>query len=96
MDSHQPFRTCIACHSKRPKNELLRIVRTPARKLEVDIEQRKAGRGAYLCFAQACFEQAVKRRTVTRHLKVSPPADFLQLLLKNLARQSRTVKPQTY
>ena len=41
---HIPERTCIACGKKRPKWELIRIVRTFPGDLEIDMRGKKAGR----------------------------------------------------
>ena len=43
-----PERTCIISHEKLPKAELIRIVRTPDGKVEIDLTGKMNGRGAYL------------------------------------------------
>lgn len=65
-----PERTCIACREKRPKWELVRIVRTPQGGLEIDPRGKKAGRGAYLCRRQECWEIGLKRKRLQYALKV--------------------------
>jgi len=59
---HVPQRTCVACQVTRNKRELVRIVRTPAGPVEVDLTGKKAGRGAYLCKSAACWEKALRKR----------------------------------
>ncbi len=66
---HVPERTCIACREKRPKWELVRIVRTPQGGLEIDPRGKKAGRGAYLCRRQECWEIGLKRKRLQYALK---------------------------
>jgi len=66
---HAPERTCIACRGKRPKWELVRVVRTPQGGLEIDPRGKKAGRGAYLCRRQECWEIGLKRRRLQHALK---------------------------
>ena len=56
---HVPLRTCIACRQKRPKRELIRVVRTSAGALEVDPKGKRAGRGAYLCPGRQCWQVAL-------------------------------------
>jgi predicted RNA-binding protein YlxR (DUF448 family) len=80
--SHQPLRSCIACRRKGPKHELLRIVRTPEGRLEIDEEAKKPGRGAYLCRIAACGKKALKGRGFQRKLNVSLPDGFEDQLLK--------------
>ena len=48
-NSHIPTRTCVICRSKRPKNELLRLVKMPEGTVELDRSGRLNGRGAYIC-----------------------------------------------
>jgi predicted RNA-binding protein YlxR (DUF448 family) len=45
----QPERTCLACRRKRPKLELLRIVRSPRGDVGVDTAGHAEGRGTYVC-----------------------------------------------
>ena len=52
---HVPLRTCIACQKKRPKRELIRIVRTPEGLIEIDPKGKMAGRGAYVCHDPRCW-----------------------------------------
>ena len=66
---HVPERTCIACREKRPKWELVRVVRTPQGGVEIDPRGKEAGRGAYLCRRQECWEIGLKRRRLQHALK---------------------------
>lgn len=64
-----PLRTCIACQQKRPKRELVRVVRRPEGAIEIDPKGKLAGRGAYLCLDWACFEDALQQKKLARALK---------------------------
>lgn len=66
---HVPERTCIACREKRPKWELVRVVGTPQGGLEIDPRGRKAGRGAYLCKRQECWEIGLKGKRLQHALR---------------------------
>ena len=57
-----PERTCIACRKKKPKWELIRIVRTPDGNIEIDRRGKKSGRGAYLCKDEACWREVLEKR----------------------------------
>lgn len=48
----------MVCHKKTGKRQLVRLVRVSDSNVEVDITGRKPGRGAYLCPALSCWEQA--------------------------------------
>ncbi len=53
---HIPQRTCVACREVRPKQQLIRLVCGIEGGVEVDTGGKMAGRGAYLCRAQECWE----------------------------------------
>lgn len=69
-----PLRKCVACQQMMPKKELIRVVKTPADEMLIDLTGKKAGRGAYLCGKLSCFKLAKKSRALDRALKqtVSP------------------------
>jgi predicted RNA-binding protein YlxR (DUF448 family) len=64
-----PQRTCIACRSTTGKRELLRVVRTPAGSVELDLTGKKSGRGAYICRRAECWEAALKKDRLASALK---------------------------
>ena len=66
-----PQRTCIGCRTTSAKRGFVRIVRTPEGRVQVDPTGKLAGRGAYLCRAADCWENALKRDQISRALKVS-------------------------
>lgn len=77
---HIPERTCIACRSKKPKWELVRVVRTPQGVVEIDGRGKKAGRGAYLCRERKCWDIGLKKRKLGHALNTDiGPAELAQL-----------------
>ncbi|MCL4489482.1 MAG: YlxR family protein [Chloroflexi bacterium] len=77
---HIPQRTCIACRTIRAKRELIRVVRTPENHIEADATGKKAGRGAYLCRQQDCWELVLNHRGQLEHaLKLETPVDIQDL-----------------
>ena len=66
---HVPLRSCIACHQKQPKRNLIRIVRRPEGTIEIDPRGKLSGRGAYLCSTQRCWEMALEQGKLGRALK---------------------------
>lgn len=67
---HVPLRTCVACRTTGAKRGLVRIVRTPEGSVEVDLTGKAAGRGAYLCRRRQCWQEALKRDSLARALRV--------------------------
>ncbi len=68
---HVPQRTCVGCRTVLAKRQLVRVVRTAAGRVEVDPTGKAAGRGAYLHERQACWEQALDRKTLDQALKMT-------------------------
>ena len=68
---HVPERTCFACRERNPKAELVRLVRTPEGRVQLDPSGRANGRGAYLHAEAQCWEKALRRGTMERALKIS-------------------------
>ena len=66
-----PTRTCIITKEKLPKQELVRVVRTPEGNVVVDTTGKLNGRGAYLKKDLEVFEKAKKSKVLDRHLEVS-------------------------
>jgi len=48
---------------------MVRIVRTPQGTLEIDNRGKKAGRGAYLCRTQDCWEAGLAKKRLEHALK---------------------------
>lgn len=66
---HVPLRTCVICQQKRPKRDLIRIVRTPEGALALDSRGKLPGRGAYCCPDAGCWEAALKPARLAKVLK---------------------------
>jgi predicted RNA-binding protein YlxR (DUF448 family) len=68
---HVPLRTCIACRQTGDKRTLVRLVRTPAAGIQVDVTGKLAGRGAYLCRDRSCWDQALRSHRLSQALKTT-------------------------
>ena len=77
-----PLRTCIVTKEKLPKQELIRVVRTPDKEIIIDETLRANGRGAYLKKDLEVFERAKKTKALNKALEVEVP-DTLFEELKN-------------
>lgn len=57
-----PERQCVGCRERKPKKELIRVVRLPDENgVEIDLTGKKSGRGAYICPKVDCLKKARKR-----------------------------------
>ena len=79
---HIPQRTCVACRKVKAKQELIRLVRTSDRSVEIDISGKKAGRGAYLCRARECWEAGVKNGRLEHALQTTLTPDNQEQLIR--------------
>jgi hypothetical protein len=53
---HIPSRTCVICHKKQPKNQLLRFTKM-ASGVVYDLKQKLEGRGYYVCNSEKCINK---------------------------------------
>jgi predicted RNA-binding protein YlxR (DUF448 family) len=75
----RPERTCLGCRGKRPKGELLRLVRDE-RGVRPDPSGKAPGRGAYVHRDPECIRRAMRKGSVARALRTSlSPEDLATL-----------------
>ena len=70
----------MACRSTEAKRGLVRIVRTPEGRVELDATGKKNGRGAYVHESRECWDAVLKRDRLGHALKVAVPADDMERL----------------
>lgn len=82
-----PERKCMGCNEKKPKKELVRIVRTPEGEVMLDVTGKKSGRGAYICPDVSCYEKALKSKRLERTLEVEIPDSVYEQVKNNLVSE---------
>ena len=77
-----PIRTCLMCGQKRPKNKMLRIVRTPDGTVRLDEGERINGRGCYVCTESPNFDARKINGKIKRalNLKKDVPSELVSCL----------------
>lgn len=75
-----PMRSCVVSKERFPKNELIRVVRTPEGNVIVDTTGKANGRGAYLKKDITVFEKAQKTKVLNRQLEVEIPNEIFEQL----------------
>lgn len=75
-----PMRTCVITKEKLPKQELIRIVRTPEQQVIVDLTGKANGKGAYLKKDIEVIQKARKSKVLNRYLEVDVPDDIYERL----------------
>lgn len=77
-----PMRTCVVCHEKLEKRELLRIVKNKDGIVSVDITGKANGRGAYLKKDLEVLEKAIKTKSLEKHLECQIDASVYEEIKK--------------
>lgn len=81
-----PMRKCTGCNEMKPKQELVRVVKSPDIKDEngnvtqkgtvsLDLTGKKSGRGAYVCRSLDCLQKARKARRFERAFSMQIPPE---------------------
>lgn len=71
-----PLRKCTGCGEMKPKNTLVRVVKSPEGELSVDLTGKKSGRGAYVCIDKACLAASRKARRLERAFACRVPDEL--------------------
>lgn len=77
-----PLRSCVVTKERLPKQELLRIVRTPQKEVVVDSSGKLNGRGAYIMRDLEVLEKAKKSKILEKRLECSIPEDLYEEIRK--------------
>lgn len=81
------MRKCVVTGEKKPKKELIRIVRGSESEVSVDLTGKKNGRGAYLHLSPDVIETAKKKNTLKRHLEAEIPETIYDELMELANKQ---------
>ena len=79
-----PIRRCVGCGEGKPKKELVRVVRSAAGDVNLDLTGRMPGRGAYLCRDTECLRKARKARRLEKEFSQAIPDEVYDRLEKEL------------
>lgn len=82
-----PMRQCMGCNEHKPKQELLRVVRSPENQVSLDFTGKKSGRGAYICRSVKCLQKARKSRRLDRILECEIPEEVYDAMEQELLDQ---------
>ena len=84
MQKKIPQRQCTGCRERKPKRDMIRVVRQPDGTVSLDFGGKLNGRGAYLCPDPECLRKAQKSRALERSLEVPIPQQVYDRLLKEM------------
>lgn len=66
-----PMRSCVVTKEKLPKQELVRVVRTPEGNVIVDLSGKANGRGAYVKKSLEVIQKARKSKILDKSLETT-------------------------
>ncbi len=83
-----PERKCVGCNERKPKNELIRVVRVAdSGNIEIDRTGKKNGRGAYICPSAVCLKKAKKR--LPQNLDTEIPEEIFASLEREIEKEEK-------
>lgn len=84
-----PQRKCVVTKEMKPKNDLIRVVRTKDGEVFVDPTGKKNGRGAYISKDLAVIRKAEETGALNRHLNIKVDDSIYQALREVLEGNDR-------
>ena len=85
----------MACRKVRAKRELVRVVRSPAGELSVDLRGKVAGRGAYLDPDPACLDKGLRDGAIARALEIVIAPDVADRLRSEMDDAAKVRRGET-
>jgi len=80
MQKKIPQRQCMGCRERKPKRDMIRVVRCTDGEVRLDFSGKLNGRGAYICPDSQCLKKAQKARSLERSLEVPIPEEVYERL----------------
>ena len=84
MQKKIPQRQCMGCRERKPKRELIRVVRGTDGTVSLDFSGKLNGRGAYICPDPECLKKAIRSKALDRSLEVTIPEEVYDRLNKEM------------
>ena len=84
MQKKIPQRQCMGCRERKPKRDMIRVVRGTDGVVSLDFGGKKNGRGAYICPQMDCLKKAIRSKALDRSLEVTIPEEVYARLEKEM------------
>lgn len=89
MQKKIPQRQCMGCRERKPKRELIRLVRGTDGTVSVDFGGKMNGRGAYICPNPECLRKVQRSKALERSLETPIPEEVYDRLVREMEAASR-------
>ena len=86
-----PMRMCLGCNEMKPKQELIRVVKSPEGEISLDFTGKKSGRGAYICRSVECFNKARKGRRLEKAFSCKIDAGVYDAMAEELVNETENI-----
>ena len=90
------LRRCVTCRSWAPKIELVRVTRSPAGEVALDLGGKLPGRGAYLHPSRPCLEGALRKHHLEKALRRPLSPETVQAIAALAAKASIAAPPSGF
>ena len=84
MQKKIPQRQCMGCRERKPKRDMIRVVRGTDGTVSLDFGGKMNGRGAYVCPDMECLKKALRSKALDRALEVTIPQEVITRLEKEM------------
>ena len=84
MQKKIPQRQCMGCRERKPKRDMIRVVRCTDGNVNLDFGGKMNGRGAYICPDMECLKKAIRSKALDRSLEVTIPEEVYIRLQKEM------------
>ena len=84
MQKKIPQRQCMGCRERKPKPDMIRVVRGTDGTVSLDFGGKMNGRGAYICPDMECLKKAIRSKALDRSLEVTIPEQVYDRLQKEM------------
>ena len=84
MKKKIPQRQCMGCRERKPKRDMIRVVRGTDGSVSLDFGGKAPGRGAYICPKPDCLKKALRSKALDRSLEVTIPEEIYDRLQKEM------------
>ena len=84
MQKKIPQRQCMGCRERKPKRDMIRVVRCTDGNVSLDFGGKMNGRGAYICPDMECLKKALRSKALDRSLEVTIPEEVYNRLQKEM------------
>jgi uncharacterized protein len=82
-----PLRKCVVTQEMKPKQEMIRVVRSPEGIVTVDPTGKKAGRGTYLSKTVEVINLAKQRNILGKQLQADVDASVYEQLIQHVEKE---------